>query len=105
MPGSRGIFLFENVPRWIREIPEHLKTQEMCDEAVWIEQSSLAFVPDRLKREDMRNEAVGRDAYALEYVPINLITQKICNEAMRENSAAFFSSLAILKHKNMYHGP
>ena len=27
----------KNVPRSIREIPWRLKTQEMCDEAVWIE--------------------------------------------------------------------
>ena len=26
---------YENVPRWIREISWHLKTQEICDEAVW----------------------------------------------------------------------
>ena len=24
----------ENVPRWIREAPEYLKTQEMCNEEV-----------------------------------------------------------------------
>ena len=41
--------LLINVPRWIREIPEHHKTQEMCDEAVEIELCSLAFVPDRFK--------------------------------------------------------
>ena len=37
---------YENVPRWIREIPGHLKAQEMCDKAVAIELRSLAFVPD-----------------------------------------------------------
>ena len=40
---------YKNVPCWIREIPRHLKTQEMCEEAVWIEPCSLAFVPDRFK--------------------------------------------------------
>ena len=53
----------ENVPRWIREIPGHLKTQEMCDEAVGIEPRSLAFVPDRFKTGEMCNEALGRDAH------------------------------------------
>ena len=42
---------YENVPRWIREIPGHLKKQEMCEEAVGIEPRSLAFVPDRFKTE------------------------------------------------------
>ena len=30
---------YENVPRWIREIPDNLKTQELCDEAVHVEPS------------------------------------------------------------------
>ena len=53
---------YENFPIWIREIPEHLKTQEMCDEAVGIEPRSLAFIPDHLKIQGMCNEAVGRNA-------------------------------------------
>ena len=81
---------YENVPRWIREIPGHLKTQEMCDEAVGIEPRSLAFVPDHFKTEGMCNEAVGRNAYTLDNVPDYIMTQKICNEAMHENTAAFF---------------
>ena len=44
---------YENVPRWIREIPGRLKTQEMCDEAVRIEPRSLSFVPDHFKTEDL----------------------------------------------------
>ena len=38
---------YTNVPRLIREISRRLK---MCEEAVWLEPRSLAFVPDRLKR-------------------------------------------------------
>ena len=37
-----------NVPEWIKEVPEHFKTQEMCNKAVRIEPRSLAFVPDCL---------------------------------------------------------
>ena len=40
---------YGNVPRWIREIAEHLKTQEMCDEPVRIEPRSLELVPGHLK--------------------------------------------------------
>ena len=54
--------VYENVPRWIREIPGHLKTQDMCGEAVRKEPRSLAFVPDGLKTEKVCNEAVGRNA-------------------------------------------
>ena len=81
---------YKNVPRWIREITGHLKTQEMCDEAARIGLRSLAHVPDRFKTEDMFSEAVVRDAYTLDNVPDHIMTQKICNEAMREKPAAFF---------------
>ena len=49
---------YGNVPAWIREIPDHVKTQEMCDEAVGIESYLLEIVPDRFKTEEMCNEAV-----------------------------------------------
>ena len=41
--------LYAAVPNWIKEIPDHLKTQEMCNEAVRMEPWSLKFVPDHLK--------------------------------------------------------
>ena len=81
---------YENVPRWIREIPRRLKTKEMCEEAAWIEPRSLAFVPDCFKIDGLCIKAVRINPYALHCVPDNLKTQKICNKAMRENPAAFF---------------
>ena len=81
---------YENVPRWIREIPWHLKTQEICDEAVWIELRSLSFVRNRSKTKGLCIKAVRRDPYALDCMPDNLKTQKICTEGVRENPAAFF---------------
>ena len=50
--------LLEIIPRWIREIPDHLKMQEMCDEAVRIEPHSMEVVPDHFKTQEMCNEAV-----------------------------------------------
>ena len=61
---------YENVPRWIREIKRHLKTKEMCEEAVSTEPRSLAFVPDRLKTEGLCIKAVRRDPYKLIARPI-----------------------------------
>ena len=43
---------------WIVTIPDHLKTEEMCDEAVSTEPLSLAYVPDRFKTQEMCNEVV-----------------------------------------------
>ena len=34
---------------WTVAVLDHLKTHEMCDEAVRIESLSLAYVPDRFK--------------------------------------------------------
>ena len=65
---------YENVPRWIREIPDHLKTQEMCDEAVRIESYSLEVVPNCFMAEEMCNEAVRRQPFTLYYVPYHLKT-------------------------------
>ena len=57
---------YESVLRWIREIPEHFKTQKMC------------------------NETVAQFPYTLRYVPDHLKTQKTCNQAVRNNPAVFF---------------
>ena len=70
------MFCYENVPHWIREIPRHLKTKEMCEDAVWIEPHSLAFVPDRFKTKGLCIKAVRRNPRALGCVPNNLKTQK-----------------------------
>ena len=67
---------YENVPRWIRELPRRLKTQEMCEEAVWIESRSLAFVTNRFKTEGLCIKPVRRNPCALDCVPDNLKTQK-----------------------------
>ena len=39
-------------------VPDHLKTQEMCDEAVCMELYALEFVPDCFKTQEMFTEAV-----------------------------------------------
>ena len=95
--------LYAPILCWIREIPDHLKTQMMCGKAVRIESSSLAFVPDHLKTEGMCNEAVRRKPYTttLYYVPDHLKMQKICNEVMRNNSIAFFFIPDRFKTKQM----
>ena len=59
---------YENVPVWIREIPDHLMTQEMFDVAVRIESYSLEVVPDCFKTEEMCNDAVRREPFTLYYV-------------------------------------
>ena len=59
---------YENVPRWIREIPGHLKTQEMGNVAVHIEPYSLEAAQDHLKTHKMCNKAVHSEPSPLYYV-------------------------------------
>ena len=51
------------VPRWIKEIPDHLKTQEMCNEATRINPLSLPYVPDHPQTQEMCNAAVMEDPW------------------------------------------
>ena len=66
----------ENVPRWIRETPEHLKTQEMCNETVAQFSCALRYVPDHLKTQEMYSHAVSNSPYMLRYVKDHLKTKK-----------------------------
>ena len=62
--------LYETIPRWIIEIPDHLKTQEMCIETVRMEPRSLACAPDCFKTQEICNETVSMYPYLLVgYVP------------------------------------
>ena len=90
---------YENVPRWIREVPRHLKTQEMCEEAVWIEPQYLSFIPNRFKSEGLCIKAVRRNPFALGCVPDNLKMQKYVTRQCEKTQQHFFLRLTILKHK------
>ena len=82
--------VYANVPCWIREAFNRLKTEGMYDEAVRMEPRPLGFVPNHLRTQAMCNEAVRREPYRLLYVPDHLITQEMCEEAMRVRPATFF---------------
>ena len=75
--------LLEIIPVWIREISDHLKTQEMCDEAVRIESYSLAFVPDCFKTQEICDKADEIDPFILWHVLDNLKMQKMCIRAVK----------------------
>ena len=71
---------------WINEVPDHLKTQESCIEAVekcaWL----LKYVPDHFKTQEMCNAAVHNHSYTLQYVPDKLKTQEMCERAVEKSS-------------------
>ena len=86
MPGSKGINKHDQL---IETIPDHLKTQEMCNEAVDTEPLSLLHVPDHFKTQEMCDKVVRNKLFMLLFVPDHLWTQGMCNEVMRTKPNAF----------------
>ena len=87
-PGLKDINkmdFIEIIRRLIIYVPDHVKTQEMCNDSVRIKPLSLAHVPDRFKTQEMCIEAVARNPYTLKYIPDHLKTQEMCNEAVEKN--------------------
>ena len=74
---------------WIVTIPDHLKTQEICDKAVHTEPLSLAYVPDQFKTQEMCNETVRNKLCMLLFVPDHFWTEEMCNEIMCTMPDAF----------------
>ena len=74
---------YENVPTWKREIPEHFKTQEMCNKAFDIEPFSLPYVPDHFKTQELCERAVEEGLYMLMFVPDHFKTKRICERAVK----------------------
>ena len=76
----------ENVPRWIREVPEHLKTSEMSNKAVAGFSCALKYVPDYLKTQEMCSQAVSNNPYLLKHVPDHFKTQEMYEKAVEKDS-------------------
>ena len=74
---------------WVLTIPEHLKTEKMCNEAVRINLLSLEYVPDHFKVQEMCNEVVRNKLCMLLLVPDHFWTQEMCNEIMRTMPGVF----------------
>ena len=63
-------------------VPDHFKTQEMCNKAVKHDSWMIKYVPDQFKTEEMCKELVTHKAWMLDYVPDRLKTQEMCNKAV-----------------------
>ena len=82
---------------WIVTIPDHLKTQEMCDETVHTEPLSLAYVPDKYKMQEMWDKVVRNKLCMLLFIPDHFWTQEICKEIMCTMPDAFHCILDCFK--------
>ena len=92
---------YENVLRWIKEIQEHLKSQEMYDETVGFKPRSLAFVPDCFKTQKMCNQAVQNNPRVFFLVPDNFKTQEMREKVIEEDSSLLDAVPGHFKTKRM----
>ena len=89
------------VPRWIMEMPDHLKTQDICNEAMCINPLSLPHVPDHLQTQELCDAAVRENPCEFEFVPDHFKTQEKCIEKVKADQSNLFNtpvhSLASIK--------
>ena len=69
--------------------PDHLKTLEICNEAVHIKPLSLAYAPDRFKVQKMCDDAVHNKLCMMLFVPDHFKTREMFNEIMRTMPETF----------------
>ena len=69
-------------PNLLACVPDLLKTQEMCNEAMPNKLHMLSHLLDHLKTKEMCDKVVNHNPWQLEYVPNHLKTQEMCNKAV-----------------------
>ena len=67
--------VYKLVAYWINEVPDLLKTQEMCIEVTERNPWQLEYVPYHFKTQEICNKAVHMDPWLLNYVPDWFVTQ------------------------------
>ena len=67
--------LYAAVLSWIREIPDHLKTQDMCSEAVRIDSYLVLCAPYQYKTQQMCNELMSNRPAIFDLVSDRFKTQ------------------------------
>ena len=79
---------WRNDPWVLRFIPDHLKTQEMCIEALETGLWKLEDVPDRFKTKEMCIKAIEVDPWSLKHALDHLKMQEMCDEGVRDDSSS-----------------
>ena len=80
------MFSYERlIPRWLREISEHLKTSEICNEVVDQFPCALEFVLNELKMQEMCNEAILFHPAVFFLVPGRFKKEGMCKKAVEDD--------------------
>ena len=65
-----------NNPYALEHVPDHLKTQQMC-KGVHFCPSLIGHVPDHFKTQEICNKAIDIDLYSLRFVPDWFVSQEM----------------------------
>ena len=77
-----ALYCVQNDPSCLMLLPEDLKTDRICYEAVQRDGILLHNVPSRMRSADMCEAAVLNNVHALQYVPDNLHTRELYRKAL-----------------------
>ena len=88
---------YENVPEWIKKVPDQYKAQEMCNKAASMDSLLLRFVPDRFKTQKMCIKAAEVDLSFLQLVLDHFKTEEMCNKAAYNFHGCLVMSLIFLR--------
>ena len=72
----------------LRFIPDHLKTQEMCNEVMRTMPDAFHLIPDHFKTQGMCIKATEVNLWQLYHVPECFKTQELCNDAVKKKPSS-----------------
>ena len=67
-------------------LPDHLKTQEIWNDAVRMEPFSLLYIPDHFKTQETCDKAVTEDAFYFICVPDRFKAHEMCDNVVRDGT-------------------
>ncbi len=72
----------------LQDVPEGMRTPEVCLETVKQDGMALEFVPEKLKTKELCRAALQNDGMALQYVRDGLKDDALCRTAVRQDGTA-----------------
>lgn len=78
----------ESDGRALQFVPDRSMSYELCQKAVRSKPQALQYVPDWLKTEDLVHEAVGSNGMMLGFVPERLKSPELCDKAVERDGRA-----------------
>ena len=74
---------------YIKDIPERLLTQEICNDLMEYSITGFRFIPQKFMTEEICHDAVIFDHRMIEYVPVKLITEEMRDRIINKIKVCF----------------